>query len=78
MPAPPSPPILRRTRVNSMLPTWIDDALRCPATGAALERSTREDGSVELVSTNTEGPRYAYPVTDGVPILLSFEARVID
>ncbi len=64
--------------MNSILPTWIDDALRCPQTGSKLEWGTREDGSAELVSTNTEGPRYVYPVTDGVPILLSFEARVID
>ncbi len=64
--------------MNSMLPSWIDDALRCPETGATLEWYTRKDGSPELVSTNAEGPRYAYPVTDGVPILLSFEARVID
>ncbi|MFT3944855.1 MAG: hypothetical protein QM705_13665 [Ancrocorticia sp.] len=61
-----------------MLPSWIDDALRCPTTGATLEWSAREDGVTELVSTNSEGPRYAYPVNDGVPILLSFEARVLD
>jgi len=41
--------------------------LRCPVTGSALER--RGD---ELVSTRTDddGERVAYPVRDGIPVLL--------
>jgi uncharacterized protein YbaR (Trm112 family) len=46
------------------LDAWIREALRCPVTG----------GEPELHSTSTERP-LAYPIREGIPVLLEGEAR---
>ncbi len=59
------------------LPEWVLDALRCPVSGAELELSDGPEG-VELVAAEGADPRLAYPVRDGIPVLLEHEARRID
>lgn len=51
--------------------TWFTESLRCPQTGALLERV-----GDELIAEQSAQPRYAYPVVDGVPILLKDHARL--
>ncbi|GIG29889.1 Trm112 family protein [Cellulomonas marina] len=58
------------------LEPWVRDLLRCPVTGAPLIDSVGPDGSPELVSTDGERP-LAYPVRDGIPVLLADEARPV-
>ncbi|WP_027286888.1 Trm112 family protein [Ruania albidiflava] len=53
---------------------WLRQILRCPVTGEKLVAGTAPDGSPELHSTGT-GQVLAYPVRDGVPVLLEHEAR---
>lgn len=52
---------------------WVRDILRCPACGSELRDGTRPDGAPELVCTG-EACALAYPVRDGVPVLLVDEA----
>ena len=55
---------------------WIREALRCPVTGATLVEGTGPDGSLELHSTAAQGA-LAYPIRDGIPVLLEGEARAL-
>jgi uncharacterized protein YbaR (Trm112 family) len=55
---------------------WVRDLLRCPVTGATLVDGTGPDGGPELVSTDADRP-LAYPVRDGIPVLLADEARPV-
>ncbi|MFD2839845.1 Trm112 family protein [Populibacterium corticicola] len=56
------------------LDAWIREALRCPVTGAELVEGTGPNGEPELHSTSTERP-LAYPIREGIPVLLEGEAR---
>lgn len=53
---------------------WVRSVLRCPVTGAELVDATGPDGTPELHSTDAVRP-LAYPVRDGIPVLLEVEAR---
>lgn len=52
---------------------WVRGILRCPACGSELRDGVRPDGDAELVCTG-EACALAYPVRDGVPVLLADEA----
>jgi uncharacterized protein YbaR (Trm112 family) len=59
---------------DAVLVPWLRAILRCPVTGATLVEGTGPDGAPELHSTDAERP-LAYPVRDGIPVLLEDEAR---
>ncbi|WP_127131941.1 Trm112 family protein [Georgenia sp. SYP-B2076] len=71
-----SEPSRTSTPILSIDP-WVRQILRCPVTGAPLVDGVGPDGEPELVSTS-EVNALAYPVRDGVPILLESEARHVD
>ena len=56
------------------LDAWARDLLRCPVTGATLVDGVGPGGELELHSTDPERP-LAYPVRDGIPVLLESDAR---
>jgi uncharacterized protein len=58
------------------LDPWVRALLRCPVTGTALVERDAPDGGVELVCTDPTRT-FAYPVRDGIPILLVDEAREV-
>ncbi|MDO8152695.1 MULTISPECIES: Trm112 family protein [Isoptericola] len=55
---------------------WVRSVLRCPVTGAELVDAVGPDGAPELRSTDPDRP-LAYPVRDGIPVLLESEAREV-
>ncbi|PFG32548.1 Trm112 family protein [Sanguibacter antarcticus] len=55
---------------------WVRAILRCPATGAELVDGWGPNGEAELHSTAEQGA-LAYPVRDGIPVLLVDDARVL-
>lgn len=57
-----------------LLEPWLLEILRCPVTGAELMPAEGPDGEPELHSADAAQP-LAYPVRDGVPVLLADEAR---
>lgn len=58
------------------LEPWVRQILRCPVTGAELVDATGPDGEPELRSTDPDRP-LAYPVRDGIPVLLESDARAL-
>ena len=63
-------------QVNQTIEPWLRAILRCPVTGAKLVDAVGPDGNPELVSTDPDDP-LAYPVRDGIPVLLADEARPV-
>ena len=56
----------------AVLPSGLRSALRCPLSGEELVDGIDDTGHPTLVS---QSAGLAYPVRDGVPILLVHEAR---
>ena len=57
---------------RAVLPSGLRSALRCPLSGDELVDGIDDTGHPTLVS---QSAGLAYPVRDGVPILLVHEAR---
>jgi uncharacterized protein YbaR (Trm112 family) len=59
------------------LDPWVRSVLRCPVTGAELVDGVGPQGQPELHSTDPQRP-LAYPVRDGIPVLLESDARPLE
>lgn len=57
-----------------LIDPWVREILRCPVSGATLVDGVGPDGSPELHSTAEHEP-LAYPVREGIPVLLVDDAR---
>lgn len=58
---------------------WLRDILRCPVCRRELEDGAGPDGRPELqCRTCEDGRGRAYPVDEGIPVLLADEARRLD
>jgi len=58
---------------------WLREILRCPVGLHELVDATSPDGKPELQCASdcgAAGQRRAYPIEDGVPVLLADESRV--
>ncbi|MFD6139802.1 Trm112 family protein [Promicromonospora sp. NPDC060271] len=64
------------TEPTVQLDPWVREILRCPVTGAELVDGTGPGGEPELHSTDPDRP-LAYPVRDGIPVLLESDARAL-
>ena len=51
---------------------WIIQALRCPLTHARLELV-----GDEFIAEEGANPRLAYPIREGVPVLIAANAREV-
>jgi uncharacterized protein YbaR (Trm112 family) len=61
---------------NVNIDPWVAEILRCPVSGATLVPGTGPNGEPELHSTAEKNP-LAYPVRDGIPVLLEHDARAL-
>ncbi|WP_030194128.1 Trm112 family protein [Streptomyces sp. NRRL S-87] len=51
------------------------EILACPACHASLEDRSADESAPELICTGKDDCGLAYPVRDGIPVLLVDEAR---
>ncbi len=66
--------------MTSTIEPWLREILRCPVCRAELSDSTDPAGEPELRCTGTCGPDgevRAYPITDGIPVLLAENSRLV-
>ncbi len=61
---------------GTQLEPWARALLRCPVSGTELVDGVDDDGQPVLVSTHPDRP-LAYPVRDGIPVLLVDEGRPV-
>lgn len=60
--------------MSAEITPWLRELLRCPVTGTELVDGTDEQGNPELRNTSADQP-LAFPITDGIPVLLADQAR---
>ncbi|MDO5743016.1 MAG: hypothetical protein Q4P23_01000 [Micrococcaceae bacterium] len=59
----------------SNLPAQLIAQLRCPITGSILEQRGQQ---LISVGTSPAGESYAYPIVEGIPVMLANEAETLD
>lgn len=60
--------------MTAAIDPWVREILRCPVTHTELVDGVGPDGAPELRNTDPDRP-LAYPVRDGIPVLLEADAR---